>query len=59
MDHKFDENLNFYLSPLAGKITLVYDEELTSNYGVEDGENVKYEFGGFVRVQFRATLWKT
>jgi hypothetical protein len=56
MDHKFDENLNFYLSPLAGKITLVYDEELTSNYGVEDGENVKYEFGGFVRVQFRATL---
>jgi hypothetical protein len=56
MDHKFDENLNFYLSPLAGKITLVYDDELTSNYGVEDGENVKYEFGGFVRVQFRATL---
>jgi hypothetical protein len=56
MDHKFDENLNFYLSPLAGKITLVYDDELTSNYGVEEGENVKYEFGGFVRVQFRATL---
>ena len=56
MDHKFDENLNFYLSPLAGKITLVYDEELTSNYGVEEGENVKYEFGGFIRLQFRATL---
>lgn len=58
MDHRFDENINFYLSPLAGKVTLVYDEELSEAglFGVERGENVKYEFGGFIRVQFRATL---
>ena len=58
MDHKFDENINFYLSPLAGKVTLVMSDSLSNQgaYGVEPGEYIKYEFGGFVRAQFRATL---
>jgi hypothetical protein len=58
MDHKFDENINIYMSPLAGKITMVYSEVLSNAgaFGVEPGENLKYEFGGFVRVQFRAIL---
>ncbi len=58
MDHKFDDNINFYLSPLAGRITYVLDKELSESgsFGVEPGKNKRYEFGGFIRVQFRSTL---
>lgn len=58
MDHKFDDNITFYFSPLAGKITMVYDDDLSQSgsFGVKPGENLKYEFGGFIRAHFRATL---
>ncbi len=58
MDHRFDEQLRFYLSPLAGRVTYVLDDDLSAAgaFGVEQGENKKYEFGGFIRVQFNATL---
>jgi hypothetical protein len=58
MDHKFDENISFYLSPLAGRITYVLDEGLSAAgaFGVEPGENKRKEFGGFIRALFRATL---
>jgi hypothetical protein len=58
MDHKFDDNISFYLSPLAGKVTYVLDDSLSAHgaFGVEKGEKRRNEFGGFVRAQFRATL---
>ncbi len=58
MDHKFDDNINFYISPLAGRVIYVLDDELSERgaFGVEPGENRRYEFGGFFRIRFRATL---
>ena len=56
MNHRFDEYLTFYLSPLAGRIVYLYDEDLDGSFGVEEGKTKRYEFGGFIRVQFRATL---
>lgn len=58
MDHKFDENISFYMSPVAGKVILVRDEELSAkgSFGVEPGATIRYEFGGFFRVNFKATL---
>ncbi len=58
MDHKFDDNISFYMSPLAGRVTYVLDEYLSQAgaFGVEEGKNRRYEFGGFVRVMFSAEL---
>jgi hypothetical protein len=58
MDHKFDNNIQFYLSPLAGRITYVLDEDLSNAgaFGVEPGEHKRYEFGGLLRALFRAEL---
>lgn len=58
MDHRFDEQIRIYLSPLAGRVTYVNDDDLSAAgaFGVEPGENKKYEFGGFIRLQFNATL---
>ncbi|MFP4365977.1 MAG: DUF3078 domain-containing protein [Bacteroidales bacterium] len=58
MDHKFDDNISFYISPLAGRVIFVLDEELSSRgaFGVEEGETRRNEFGGFVRIQFNAEL---
>jgi hypothetical protein len=58
MDHKFDDNISFYLSPVAGRVTYVLDEELSNAgaFGVEEGEHKRYEFGGLLRVLFRSEL---
>jgi hypothetical protein len=58
MDHKFDNNIQFYLSPIAGRITYVLDEELSNAgaFGVEPGDSKRYEFGGLLRALFRAEL---
>jgi hypothetical protein len=58
MDHRFDENISIYISPLAGRIIYVLDDELSQAgaFGVDPGESRRNEFGGFVRIQFRATL---
>jgi hypothetical protein len=60
MDHKFDQYLTFYLSPLAGRVVFLLDTLLSNrpggSFGVPEGENHRYEFGGFIRAQFRAVL---
>ncbi len=56
MNHQLDQHITLYMSPLAGRIVYLWDEELDGSFGVEAGENKRYEFGGFIRVQFRANL---
>ncbi len=58
MDHKFDDNISFYISPVAGRVIYVLDSELSERgaFGVEPGETKRYEFGGFIRIRFQATL---
>ncbi|MFO8001452.1 MAG: DUF3078 domain-containing protein [Marinilabilia sp.] len=47
MDYKADDNFSLYLSPVTGKVTIVNDDELSEDgaYGVEQGENIRSEFG--------------
>ncbi|MDD2634236.1 MAG: DUF3078 domain-containing protein [Bacteroidales bacterium] len=58
MDYKPNDNFTLFMSPLSGKITLVNDTLLSNigSYGVSPGEIVRYEFGGFVKAQFKANL---
>lgn len=58
MDYKPNDNFTLFLSPLSGKITFVTDTMLSNAgaYGVTPGETVRYEFGGFLKAQFKAKL---
>ena len=58
MDYKPNDNFTLYISPFSGKITFVTDTMLSNvgAYGVTPGEIVRYEFGGYVKAQFKAKL---
>ncbi len=58
MDYKPNDKFTLYMSPLSGKTTFVRDTMLSNAgaYGVTPGENVRYEFGGYIKAQFKANL---
>jgi hypothetical protein len=55
MDFKRSENFSVYISPLTSKMTFVSNDSLSSAgaYGVEPGESMRSEFGGFAKVVFK------
>lgn len=58
MDYKPTDNFTLFISPVSGKITYVTDTMLSNAgaFGVTPGETVRYEFGGYVKAQFKANL---
>ncbi len=58
MDYKPNDNFTLFVSPFSGKITYVTDTMLSNAgaYGVTPGEIVRYEFGGYVKAQFKCNL---
>ena len=58
IDYKPNEGFSAYLSPMTAKITIV-DNQLLSNagdFGVEPGEHVRYEVGGFLKIQYKKDI---
>lgn len=73
LDYKSkDKSLSFFVSPLTGKITFVNDQRLadagafgvqaaefdTAGVKIKDGEIVRYEFGGFLKMTFKKDIFK-
>jgi hypothetical protein len=60
MDYKPNDNFTLFVSPVSGKITFVMDTLLSAAgaYGVEPGQNVRGEFGGYVKAQYKVELMK-
>ncbi|PLX07092.1 MAG: hypothetical protein C0596_13255 [Marinilabiliales bacterium] len=58
MDYKPNDNFTLFVSPFSGKITYVTDTMLSNAgaYGVTPGEIVRYEFGGYIKAQFKCNL---
>jgi hypothetical protein len=58
MDFKPNDNLTVLMSPLAGRTTFVLDTLLSNQgaYGVTAGENIRNEFGGFIKVEYSVDL---
>jgi hypothetical protein len=52
LDYKPNSYFSAFVAPFTGKITMVYDNRLADSgaFGVERGENIKSEFGGYLRV---------
>ena len=70
MEYNPDEELTLLISPLTGKITTVFDEELADKgaFGVKEavydnngniithGDRARYEFGGYLKMIYKTTL---
>ncbi len=60
MDHKPVENFSFFISPATGKTTVVTNEDLSDAgaFGVEPGDNILSEYGGFVKIEYSQEVLK-
>lgn len=54
MDYQPNDNISLFLSPLTGRITIVNDDRLSAAgaFGVDPGEIIRAEFGGFISFQY-------
>ena len=60
MDFKPSDNFTLFIGPVAGKITFVLDDTLSSHraFGVEAGKKVRYEFGGLIKSMYTREIVK-
>jgi hypothetical protein len=60
MDYKPNQTISAFISPLTGKNTIVRDTALSNSgaYGVDPGQFVRYEVGGFLRLFFQKDVIK-
>jgi hypothetical protein len=60
MDYKPSDNFSMLISPLTGKTTFVMAQELADAgvFGVDAGENIRFEFGGYAKFMYKRDLGK-
>ncbi len=56
MDYKPNESFSVLIAPLTGKVTIVNDTALSVAYGVDAGQTIRNEFGGFVKISLKKEL---
>ena len=60
IDYKPSDAFSAYISPVTNKTTIVDNERLSAlgAFGVEPGEMIRYEIGGFVKFQYSKEVLK-
>ncbi|MCF8331357.1 MAG: DUF3078 domain-containing protein [Bacteroidales bacterium] len=60
MDYNPNDFFSASASPMTGKVTIVNDQKLADKgaFGVKPGENLRYEFGGFIKFMFKKEIWE-
>jgi hypothetical protein len=72
LDYKPNKNFSVFIAPLTGKMTIVKNQALADSgaFGVDKalldtagnvikhGQNVRYEFGGYVRISYKKEIMK-
>ena len=56
MDYKPNENFSLLISPVTLKTTVVLDDSLVTDYGLDADQNFRNEFGGFIKLQYKTDL---
>jgi hypothetical protein len=58
MDYQPDDNFSVFISPLTTKVTFVLDQDLADlgAFGVDPGENMRYELGAYLRADYRVNI---
>lgn len=60
MNYKTGDHFSLFLSPATGKTTLVMDDDLSDAgaFGVEPGDKMLSEYGGFVKMNYDTDILK-
>jgi len=60
MDFKPNEHFSMMIAPVTGKMTMVMDDALSAAgvFGVPAGENVRSEFGGYIKIAYGNEIFK-
>ena len=60
MDYQYSKHFSAFIAPFTSKITIVNDKELSNAgaFGVDSGQVVRTEFGGYVRVFYNQNIQK-
>lgn len=58
IDYLPNEKFSAYLAPVASKTTIVNIDRLATSFGLDEGENFRFEFGAFARMQFREDIFE-
>ncbi|MCK4880164.1 MAG: DUF3078 domain-containing protein [Bacteroidales bacterium] len=60
MDYKPSDVFSLFLSPLSTKFTFVLDEDLsaTGSFGLDPGQTVRAELGGYIKMAFKKEILK-
>ncbi|HKL38369.1 MAG TPA: hypothetical protein VJ876_05690, partial [Bacteroidales bacterium] len=60
MDYKPNDAFSLMISPLTGKTTYVLDDSLSNQgaFGVDPGEKIRNELGGFVKLTYNKDIWE-
>jgi hypothetical protein len=61
MDYQPNDNFTLFLAPITGKMTIVNDDALAAagSFGVEPGDKIRSEFGGYIRAAYKTDLTET
>jgi len=53
LDYKPNDKFSALISPITVKTTIVLEDTLATDYGVDQGENVRFEPGAFIKLQYQ------
>jgi hypothetical protein len=57
-DYRPNDKFSAFISPATTKITIVTVDELAPNFGVDPGDNVRFELGAFVKVAYQDDIFE-
>lgn len=57
-DYKPNDKFSAFLSPITAKATIVTIDELATNYGLDEGENLRLEVGAFVKLSYKEDIFE-
>lgn len=58
IDYKPNDKFSALISPITLKTTIVIEDSLVTDFGVDEGKNIRFEPGAFVKVQFQDDIAK-
>lgn len=58
MGYHPNDNFSFMVSPITMKMTIVTIDELATAYGLDAGDNIRTEFGAFVKASYQKDIFE-
>ncbi len=57
-DYNPNKKFSAFLSPATSKLTIVTEDRLATDFGLDEGDNIRVEVGAFVKVSFKDDIFE-